>query len=50
VSGGPIPITAIWEYVDRYELGELFVSKIQSMDRDFLKRMQENGANKKANN
>lgn len=49
-QSGAIPISAIWEYSDRYDLGELFVSQVQSIDRGFIKRSLEDGRNKKANN
>lgn len=47
---GVIPISAIWSYSDRYGLGELFVSQIQLIESNFLKKAQEDGGNKKANN
>lgn len=33
---GPIPLTAIHQYSDRHELGDLFVRQILQIDRAYL--------------
>lgn len=49
-QGGAIPITAIWEYADRYGLSELFVMQIQRLDSDYMTRIFDNDRKSKANN
>lgn len=34
---GPIPLSAIWAYADRHQLGELFTLQIQRLDEHYLK-------------
>ena len=46
---GVIPINRIWEYADRYDLGDLFISQIQLIDAGFLKEARD-GDNKKKSN
>lgn len=37
MSIGPIPLSAIWAYSDRYGLGELFILQIQRLDEHYLR-------------
>ena len=41
---GAIPLTAIQEYSDRHELGDLFVRQILQIDRDFIMQQSEEKA------
>lgn len=36
MSFGPIPITAVWQYVDRYALPEWSVEAIMRLDGEYL--------------
>lgn len=45
---GPIPITAIWDYAQRHQLGDLFVLQIQRIDERYLKEINRDGGSKAA--
>jgi len=49
-QGGSIPITAIWEYADRYDLGELFVMQVQRLDNDYVTKVIHDGRKTQTNN
>ena len=33
---GPIPLTAIQDYTDRHQMGDLFIRQIMAIDRAYL--------------
>mgnify|MGYP000190133395 CR=1 FL=1 len=37
MTTGPIPLTAIQDYADRHELGEMFVRQMLEIDRQYVK-------------
>lgn len=38
-GSGPIPLTAIQDYADRYQLGDLFIRQVLAIDRQVLAEM-----------
>ena len=47
MSLGPIPITSIFEYADRYDLSDEFIAVIRSMDIHYLNSISEENDKKK---
>jgi len=45
MSMGQIPLTAIQEYADRHELGDLFVKQILLIDREYLEQQNKGQSN-----
>ena len=41
MSVGPIPLSAIWAYSDRHQLGDLFILQIQRLDEHYMKVMHD---------
>ncbi len=45
MSTGQIPLTAIQDYADRHELGDLFVKQILNIDREYLEQQNKGQSN-----
>ena len=45
MSMGHIPLTAIQDYADRHELGDLFVKQILVIDREYLEQQHKGQSN-----